>query len=174
MLTLHIIGSAAYAHSELPPGVGDPLTDYTPKLLQQRDLAAKLTKKGVITGRSWIDLFEGITGGVEVTKPGVKDLEQLEDNGDISSPVFDLSASMASVYDSTFNTRKALRVALSSFPGPAPKSIIVIGYGSIGQACAAELIDLFPGVEINVAEADPPLALKASQDGLRVGSFSTP
>jgi adenosylhomocysteinase len=110
-----------------------------------------------------------IKGVTEETTTGVHRLYQMQENGDLPFPAFNVNDSVTkSKFDNLYGCRESLVDGIKRATDVmiAGKIALVLGYGDVGKGCAQSLRGL--GATVWVTEIDPICALQAAMEGYRV------
>ncbi|GGY14328.1 adenosylhomocysteinase [Paludibacterium paludis] len=110
-----------------------------------------------------------IRGVTEETTTGVHRLYQLEKDGRLPFPAFNVNDSVTkSKFDNLYGCRESLVDGIKRATDVmiAGKVAVVAGYGDVGKGCAQSLRGL--GATVWVTEIDPICALQAAMEGYRV------
>ncbi|MGE8355995.1 MAG: adenosylhomocysteinase [Microvirgula sp.] len=110
-----------------------------------------------------------IRGVTEETTTGVHRLYQMEKDGRLPFPAFNVNDSVTkSKFDNLYGCRESLVDGIKRATDVmiAGKVAVVLGYGDVGKGCAQSLRGL--GATVWVTEIDPICALQAAMEGYRV------
>ncbi|BAK75467.1 S-adenosyl-L-homocysteine hydrolase [Pseudogulbenkiania sp. NH8B] len=110
-----------------------------------------------------------IKGVTEETTTGVHRLYQLQKEGRLPFPAFNVNDSVTkSKFDNLYGCRESLVDGIKRATDVmiAGKIAVVLGYGDVGKGCAQSLRGL--GATVWVTEIDPICALQAAMEGYRV------
>jgi adenosylhomocysteinase len=110
-----------------------------------------------------------IRGVTEETTTGVHRLYQMENEGRLPFPAFNVNDSVTkSKFDNLYGCRESLVDGIKRATDVmiAGKIALVAGYGDVGKGCAQSLRGL--GATVWVTEIDPICALQAAMEGYRV------
>ncbi|NDV12008.1 adenosylhomocysteinase [Crenobacter caeni] len=110
-----------------------------------------------------------IKGVTEETTTGVHRLYQLQKDGQLPFPAFNVNDSVTkSKFDNLYGCRESLvdGIKRATDVMVAGKVAVVLGYGDVGKGCAQSLRGL--GATVWVTEIDPICALQAAMEGYRV------
>jgi len=110
-----------------------------------------------------------IKGVTEETTTGVHRLYQLQKDGQLPFPAFNVNDSVTkSKFDNLYGCRESLVDGIKRATDVmiAGKVAVVLGYGDVGKGCAQSLRGL--GATVWVTEIDPICALQAAMEGYRV------
>ncbi|MBC8257617.1 MAG: adenosylhomocysteinase [SAR324 cluster bacterium] len=115
------------------------------------------------------DLLAEIKGVSEETTTGVHRLEQMERQGTLKIPAFNVNDSVTkSKFDNLYGCRESLIDGIKRATDVmiAGKVAVVAGYGDVGKGSAQSLRG--QGARVLVTEIDPICALQASMEGYQV------
>ncbi len=115
------------------------------------------------------ELMEEIRGVSEETTTGVKRLYDMQADGSLKCPAFNVNDSVTkSKFDNLYGCRESLVDGIKRATDVmiAGKVAVVCGYGDVGKGCAQSLKGL--GATVWVTEIDPICALQAAMEGYRV------
>jgi adenosylhomocysteinase len=115
------------------------------------------------------ELMENIRGVSEETTTGVKRLYDMQEDGSLKCPAFNVNDSVTkSKFDNLYGCRESLVDGIKRATDVmiAGKVAVVCGYGDVGKGCAQSLQGL--GATVWVTEIDPICALQAAMEGYRV------
>ena len=118
------------------------------------------------------DLMKNIKGLSEETTTGVKRLYDMQKDGSLACPAFNVNDSVTkSKFDNLYGCRESLVDGIKRATDVmiAGKVAVVCGYGDVGKGCAQSLRGL--GATVLVTEIDPICALQAAMEGYRVVEF---
>ena len=110
-----------------------------------------------------------IKGVTEETTTGVHRLYQMEKEGRLPFPAFNVNDSVTkSKFDNLYGCRESLVDGIKRATDVmiAGKIAVVLGYGDVGKGCAQSLRGL--GATVWITEIDPICALQAAMEGYRV------
>ncbi|HOW76522.1 MAG TPA: adenosylhomocysteinase [Candidatus Competibacteraceae bacterium] len=114
-------------------------------------------------------ILSNIKGVTEETTTGVHRLYQMEKEGRLPFPAFNVNDSVTkSKFDNLYGCRESLVDGIKRATDVmiAGKIAVVLGYGDVGKGCAQSLRGL--GATVWVTEIDPICALQAAMEGYRV------
>ena len=117
-------------------------------------------------------LMKNIKGLSEETTTGVKRLYDMQKDGSLLCPAFNVNDSVTkSKFDNLYGCRESLVDGIKRATDVmiAGKIAIVCGYGDVGKGCAQSLRGL--GATVLITEIDPICALQAAMEGYRVVKF---
>ncbi len=118
------------------------------------------------------ELMKDIRGLSEETTTGVKRLYDMQKDGRLQCPAFNVNDSVTkSKFDNLYGCRESLVDGIKRATDVmiAGKIVIVCGFGDVGKGCAQSLRGL--GATVWITEIDPICALQASMEGYRVVKF---
>lgn len=110
-----------------------------------------------------------IHGVTEETTTGVHRLYEMQKNGELPFPAFNVNDSVTkSKFDNLYGCRESLVDGIKRATDVmiAGKIAVVCGYGDVGKGCAQSLRGL--GATVWITEIDPICALQAAMEGYRV------
>ena len=127
-------------------------------------------KKKLSTDSSWYSRkLADINGVTEETTTGVHRLYEMQKNGELPFPAFNVNDSVTkSKFDNLYGCRESLVDGIKRATDVmiAGKIAVVCGYGDVGKGCAQSLRGL--GATVWITEIDPICALQAAMEGYRV------
>ena len=115
------------------------------------------------------DLLKEVNGVSEETTTGVHRLEQMDRQGSLKIPAFNVNDSVTkSKFDNLYGCRESLIDGIKRATDVmiAGKIAVVAGYGDVGKGSAQSLRG--QGARVLVTEIDPICALQASMEGYQV------
>ncbi len=115
------------------------------------------------------NLMEAVRGLSEETTTGVHRLYEMEKQGTLKAPAFNVNDSVTkSKFDNLYGCRESLVDGIKRATDVmiAGKIAVICGYGDVGKGCAQSLRGL--GATVWVTEIDPICALQAAMEGYRV------
>jgi adenosylhomocysteinase len=115
------------------------------------------------------ELLDAVKGLSEETTTGVHRLYEMEKNGTLKVPAFNVNDSVTkSKFDNLYGCRESLvdGIKRATEVMIAGKCAVVAGYGDVGKGSAASLRS--QGARVLVTEIDPICALQASMEGYQV------
>ncbi len=118
------------------------------------------------------DVMKEVRGLSEETTTGVKRLYDMQKDGSLLCPAFNVNDSVTkSKFDNLYGCRESLVDGIKRATDVmiAGKTVIVCGYGDVGKGCAQSLRGL--GATVWITEIDPICALQAAMEGYRVVRF---
>lgn len=141
----------------------------TPTNEEEEVLFASIKKK-LATQPDWYSTkLASIQGVTEETTTGVHRLYEMQKNGELPFPAFNVNDSVTkSKFDNLYGCRESLVDGIKRATDVmiAGKIALVCGYGDVGKGCAQSLRGL--GATVWVSEIDPICALQAAMEGFRV------
>jgi len=117
----------------------------------------------------WHEVAKNIRGVSEETTTGVNRLYQLERDGQLLFPAFNVNDSVTkSKFDNLYGCRESLSDGIKRATDVmlAGKKALVFGYGDVGKGSAQSLRAY--GARVSVTEIDPICALQAAMEGFPV------
>jgi adenosylhomocysteinase len=140
-----------------------------PTCEEERVLFAAI-KKRLETKPGWYSaILKNIRGVTEETTTGVHRLYQMEKEGRLPFPAFNVNDSVTkSKFDNLYGCRESLidGIKRATDVMVAGKICVVLGYGDVGKGCAQAFRGM--GATVWVTEIDPICALQAAMEGYRV------
>ena len=140
-----------------------------PTCEEERVLFAAI-KKQVAAKPGWYsNILKNIRGVTEETTTGVHRLYQMEKEGKLPFPAFNVNDSVTkSKFDNLYGCRESLLDGIKRATDVmiAGKICVVLGYGDVGKGCAQAFRGM--GATVWVTEIDPICALQAAMEGYRV------
>ena len=115
------------------------------------------------------EIMNDVRGLSEETTTGVKRLYDMQKDGSLMCPAFNVNDSVTkSKFDNLYGCRESLvdGIKRATDVMVAGKVAVVCGYGDVGKGCAQSLRGL--GATVWVTEIDPICALQAAMEGYRV------
>ena len=115
------------------------------------------------------DVLNSVRGLSEETTTGVHRLYEMEKNGTLMVPAFNINDSVTkSKFDNLYGCRESLVDGIKRATDVmiAGKIAVVCGYGEVGKGSAQSLRGL--GASVWITEIDPICALQAAMEGYRV------
>ncbi len=141
----------------------------SPSNEEERALFAAIRKR-LDTQPGWYsNILANIRGVTEETTTGVHRLYEMQNNGELPFPAFNVNDSVTkSKFDNLYGCRESLVDGIKRATDVmiAGKIALVCGYGDVGKGCAQSLRGL--GATVWVTEIDPICALQAAMEGYRV------
>ncbi|GKS69413.1 adenosylhomocysteinase [Nitrosomonas sp. PY1] len=127
-------------------------------------------KSKLTSDRHWYSRnLARIRGVTEETTTGVHRLYEMQKNGELPFPAFNVNDSVTkSKFDNLYGCRESLVDGIKRATDVmiAGKIAVVCGYGDVGKGCAQSLRGL--GATVWITEIDPICALQAAMEGYRV------
>lgn len=123
----------------------------------------------VLMHEKYPELLKNVRGLSEETTTGVHRLWEMERNGTLKVPAFNVNDSVTkSKFDNLYGCRESLVDAIRRGTDVmmAGKVAVVAGYGDVGKGSAASLRNA--GCRVLVTEVDPICALQAAMEGYEV------
>jgi len=117
----------------------------------------------------WHKVQKSIIGVSEETTTGVHRLVQMEKDGHLLFPAYNVNDSVTkSKFDNVYGCRESLADGLKRALDVmvAGKTVVVCGYGDVGRGCAQSMRGY--GARVIVTEIDPICALQAAMEGFEV------
>lgn len=115
------------------------------------------------------ELLGNVKGVSEETTTGVHRLYQMQENGTLKIPAFNVNDSVTkSKFDNLYGCRESLIDGIKRGTDVmiAGKIAVVAGYGDVGKGCAQALKGF--GANVIITEIDPICALQAAMEGFPV------
>jgi adenosylhomocysteinase len=140
-----------------------------PTCEEERVLFASIRKR-LETKPGWYsNILKNIRGVTEETTTGVHRLYQMEKEGRLPFPAFNVNDSVTkSKFDNLYGCRESLIDGIKRATDVmiAGKICVVLGYGDVGKGCAQAFRGM--GATVWITEIDPICALQAAMEGYRV------
>ena len=117
----------------------------------------------------WHKVSQKIIGVSEETTTGVHRLEQMEKEGNLLFPAYNVNDSVTkSKFDNVYGCRESLADGIKRATDVmiAGKVVMVCGYGDVGKGCAQSMRGF--GARVIVSEIDPICALQAAMEGYEI------
>jgi len=117
----------------------------------------------------WHKVANNVIGCSEETTTGVHRLEQMERDGTLLFPAYNVNDSVTkSKFDNIYGNRESLADGIKRATDVmiAGKVVMVCGYGDVGKGCAQSMRGF--GARVMVSEVDPICALQAAMEGYEV------
>ena len=117
----------------------------------------------------WHKVQKKIIGVSEETTTGVHRLVQMEKDGNLLFPAYNVNDSVTkSKFDNVYGCRESLADGIKRALDVmvAGKTILICGYGDVGRGCAQSMRGY--GARVLVTEIDPICALQAAMEGFEV------
>ncbi|MBS1724785.1 MAG: adenosylhomocysteinase [Armatimonadetes bacterium] len=149
----------------------DPTILDNPGNEEETSLFASIKKRLAAPGGAshYSKIRDSIKGVSEETTTGVKRLYQLQKEGRLPFPCFNVNDSVTkSKFDNLYGCRESLVDGIKRATDVmiAGKIAVVCGYGDVGKGCAQALRSL--NAQVWVTEIDPICALQAAMEGYKV------
>ncbi|GJL75599.1 MAG TPA: adenosylhomocysteinase [Nitrosomonas sp.] len=141
----------------------------SPSNEEEQALFASIKKKLSNEPNWYSKKLASIRGVTEETTTGVHRLYEMQKNGELPFPAFNVNDSVTkSKFDNLYGCRESLVDGIKRATDVmiAGKIALVCGYGDVGKGCAQSLRGL--GATVWVSEIDPICALQAAMEGYRV------
>lgn len=122
-----------------------------------------------VDGQFFSRMIPGIKGVSEETTTGVHRLYQMEKEGKLRIPAFNVNDSVTkSKFDNLYGCRESLADGIKRATDImiAGKVVVVCGYGDVGKGCANSMRSY--GARVLITEIDPICALQAAMEGYEV------
>ena len=120
------------------------------------------------------ELMAQVKGLSEETTTGVHRLYQMEKNGTLKCPAFNVNDSVTkSKFDNLYGCRESLADGIKRATDVmvAGKVVVIAGYGDVGKGCAQAMRGL--GARVLITEIDPIISLQAVMEGYQVVTMET-
>ncbi len=133
------------------------------------ELNAILKKVLAEDSTRWHRVAEEMRGVSEETTTGVHRLYQMQEEGKLLFPAFNVNDSVTkSKFDNLYGCRESLADGIKRATDVmiAGKVVVVCGYGDVGKGCARSMRSY--GARVIVTEIDPICALQAAMEGFEV------
>ena len=117
----------------------------------------------------WHKVKENVIGVSEETTTGVHRLVQMEKDGHLLFPAYNVNDSVTkSKFDNVYGCKESLADGLKRALDimVAGKTVVICGYGDVGRGCAQSMRGY--GARVIVTEIDPICALQAAMEGFEV------
>ena len=117
----------------------------------------------------WHKVAKNVIGCSEETTTGVHRLEQMEKDGTLLFPAYNVNDSVTkSKFDNIYGNRESLADGIKRATDVmiAGKVVMVCGYGDVGKGCAQSMRGF--GARVMISEVDPICALQAAMEGYEV------
>ena len=140
-----------------------------PTCEEERILFAAIKKQLAAKPGWYSNILKNIRGVTEETTTGVHRLYQMEKDGRLPFPAFNVNDSVTkSKFDNLYGCRESLLDGIKRATDVmiAGKICVVLGYGDVGKGCAQAFRGM--GATVWVTEIDPINALQAAMEGYRV------
>lgn len=126
----------------------------------------------LIMHNKYPEMLKEVRGVSEETTTGVQRLLEMERDGKLMIPAFNVNDSVTkSKFDNLYGCRESLLDGIKAATNVmiAGKTAVVAGYGDVGKGCAAALRGM--GAKVVVTEIDPICALQAAMEGYTVDTL---
>ncbi|KAA3955852.1 adenosylhomocysteinase, partial [Bacteroides ovatus] len=133
------------------------------------ELNAILKKVLAEDSTRWHRVAEEVRGVSEETTTGVHRLYQMQEEGKLLFPAFNVNDSVTkSKFDNLYGCRESLADGIKRATDVmiAGKVVVVCGYGDVGKGCSHSMRSY--GARVLVTEVDPICALQAAMEGFEV------
>ena len=133
------------------------------------ELNAILKKVLAEDSTRWHRVAEEVRGVSEETTTGVHRLYQMQEEGKLLFPAFNVNDSVTkSKFDNLYGCRESLADGIKRATDVmiAGKVVVVAGYGDVGKGCSHSMRSY--GARVLVTEIDPICALQAAMEGFEV------
>ncbi len=143
--------------------------DYSEDQEDFRELMACLKEIYKKNPDRWHNASKDIKGASEETTTGVHRLYQMQKEGTLLFPAFNVNDSVTkSKFDNLYGCRESLADGIKRATDVmvAGKTVVVCGYGDVGKGCCQSMRGF--GARVIVTEIDPICALQASMEGFEV------
>lgn len=123
----------------------------------------------IVMHEKFPELLKDVRGLSEETTTGVHRLNEMEKNGSLAVPAFNVNDSVTkSKFDNLYGCRESLIDGIKRATDVmlAGKTAVVAGYGDVGKGSAISLRG--QGARVLVTEVDPICALQAAMEGYEV------
>ena len=157
---LIILGSKAEKDSSV---IANPSNE------EEQALFAAIRKRLEVQPGWYSNILANIRGVTEETTTGVHRLYEMQRDGELPFPAFNVNDSVTkSKFDNLYGCRESLVDGIKRAPDVmiAGKIALVCGFGDVGKGCAQSLRGL--GATVWITEIDPICALQAAMEGYRV------
>ena len=117
----------------------------------------------------WHNIQKNVIGVSEETTTGVHRLVQMEKDGHLLFPAYNVNDSVTkSKFDNVYGCRESLADGLkrSLDVMVAGKTVVICGYGDVGRGCAQSMRGY--GARVIITEIDPICALQAAMEGFEI------
>jgi adenosylhomocysteinase len=126
----------------------------------------------LIMHQKYPEMLKDVRGVSEETTTGVQRLLEMERDGKLMIPAFNVNDSVTkSKFDNLYGCRESLLDGIKAATNVmiAGKIAVVCGYGDVGKGCAAALRGM--GARVVITEIDPICALQAAMEGYTVDTM---
>lgn len=136
---------------------------------EEEVLFASIKKRLEVQPGWYSNILANIRGVTEETTTGVHRLYEMQRDGELPFPAFNVNDSVTkSKFDNLYGCRESLVDGIKRATDVmiAGKIALVCGFGDVGKGCAQSLRGL--GATVWITEIDPICALQAAMEGYRV------
>ena len=136
---------------------------------EEQALFAAIRKRLEVQPGWYSNILANIRGVTEETTTGVHRLYEMQRDGELPFPAFNVNDSVTkSKFDNLYGCRESLVDGIKRATDVmiAGKVALVCGFGDVGKGCAQSLRGL--GATVWITEIDPICALQAAMEGYRV------
>lgn len=143
--------------------------DYDAESEDERELLSILKSIRKVDDKFFNRMLPSIKGVSEETTTGVHRLYQMEKDGRLRIPAFNVNDSVTkSKFDNLYGCRESLADGIKRATDimVAGKVVVVCGYGDVGKGCAHSM--RYYGARVLITEIDPICALQAAMEGYEV------
>jgi len=136
---------------------------------EEQALFAAIRKRLEVQPGWYSNILANIQGVTEETTTGVHRLYEMQRDGELPFPAFNVNDSVTkSKFDNLYGCRESLVDGIKRATDVmiAGKIALVCGFGDVGKGCAQSLRGL--GATVWITEIDPICALQAAMEGYRV------
>ena len=147
----------------------DPSVIANPSNEEEQALFAAIKKRLEVQPGWYSNILANIRGVTEETTTGVHRLYEMQRDGELPFPAFNVNDSVTkSKFDNLYGCRESLVDGIKRATDVmiAGKVALVCGFGDVGKGCAQSLRGL--GATVWITEIDPICALQAAMEGYRV------
>lgn len=120
----------------------------------------------------WKHLSKDIRCITEVSQTGTSEIYNLEKENQLLYPAFNLNSSILKrKIDNFYSSKETVSEAIKSVARTmiVGKSVVICGFGEVGQGCAESL--RLSGARVSITETDPLRAIQAAMQGYQVVRF---
>lgn len=117
----------------------------------------------------WEHMSRDLQAISEISKTGCNELHQYAQEHKLIAPIFDVNTSrIKSKIDNFYSSKETIAEAIKAVTRTIliGKSVVICGFGEVGQGCAEAL--KINGARVAITETNPILALQAAMQGYRV------
>ncbi len=148
----------------------DPtLCDKTYDVLEFQTIMNRLAASLKANPSKWTKIGKVVRGVSEETTTGVHRLYEMQRNGELLFPAFNVNDSVTkSKFDNLYGCRESLADGIKRATDVmiAGKVVVIVGYGDVGKGCAQSMRGF--GARVLITEVDPICALQAAMEGYEV------